>query len=185
MAEMLVLDEVDTKTWFRQLGISETVHSDVQHQVAHLFVEVVAPQAERAAIVAERYPKRPRPGTFSLTIERTNLYVRVKDLSQVRASVFAGIMAALLSGSIPAGALTGIATQLWDKVGTFDDQELEMIAKIRRLNSGGSPYSSWLTMDQIVSSYPMEEEPVVIRLMASMKTKGHLEEAAGLWRIRL
>ncbi|MDI2020041.1 hypothetical protein PJL18_00537 [Paenarthrobacter nicotinovorans] len=179
-----MLDEVDTKTWFLQLGISATVHSDIQHQVAHLFIQVVAPQAERASIVTEHYPKRPRPGTFSLSIERTNLYVRVKDLSQVRAAVFAGIMATLLSGSIPAGALTGIATQLWDKVGTFDDQELEMIAKIRRLNNGGSPYSSWLAMDEIVSSYPREEEPVVIRLMASMKTKGHLEEAAGLWRIR-
>lgn len=185
MAQMLVLDEVDTKSWFTHLGITETVQSDVQHQVAHLFVQVVAPQAERAAIVAERYPKRRQPGTFSLTFERTNLYVRVKDLSQVRASVFAGIMAALLSGSVSAGALTGIATQLWDKVGTFDDQELEMIAKIRRLNNGLSPYSAWLSMDEIVSSFPTEEEPVVIRLMASMKTKGHLEEAAGLWRIRL
>lgn len=181
----LIIEGVDTRSWFSSLGLAPETPAEIQHVVAVLFRSAVASTAHRAEIVKVVSPQKLPPGMFGLVLERSKLFIQVKGISTTRAAVYAFLATTIASQSIEIGAAVGLGSQLLEKVMRLSESELELVRKFQRLCAPSSIYKTGLRLGQILESYPPSEQEAARVLLASMKAKGVVEEGADLWRVVL
>jgi hypothetical protein len=79
------------------------------------------------------------------------------------------------------GAAVGLVSAALDRVRILKEDELEVLDVVRRL-SFGKIYWVWVNEDQLIEALPGDDTEAHKRTLASMKSRGILEEGAGKWR---
>ena len=74
----------------------------------------------------------------------------------------------------------GVAAAL-DRVRILKDDELEVFDVIRKL-SFGKVYRVWVNEDRLIELLAGDDPEGARRTLARMKSRGILEEGAGIWR---
>jgi hypothetical protein len=75
----------------------------------------------------------------------------------------------------------GVVAGAIDRVRILKDDELQVFDVIRKL-SFGKVYRVWVNEDQLIELLPGDYPEEAKRTLASMKSRGILEEGAGKWR---
>jgi len=174
-----VLQGVDAGRWLSRFGLSH-VDEQMQRAIAEAFVDVVRTDADIATL-RDELPRLP-PGVMGMLVLRTNIYVRVRNLSDFRVALFAALLADAVTDSPPAGAFMGLAAEIWANVGRVSDEELELLLKVKRISGQRSMYRHWVEEADILDSYPASEQVDARRRLAELKSKGLMEDGAGQWR---
>ena len=175
-----MLDGVAADRWFASLDIPADTRGEVQETVAKWLTTAIASDAEvgEVHLGCESVP----PHTCILFF-RTNVYIRLREIKRLRLSVIAGLLANLATSSPSTAVAVSTAVALWDNVTRLTDAEVEVIHVMQRL-SDGHVYETWLSTEDVVKRLP-PDGPIEDRLalLASLKSKNVLEEAASLWRV--
>ena len=175
-----VLDGPDTENWFSEIDTAVSTPASVQHRVATLFVEVLRPRADRAEIITEI--PRVSPGMISLPIPRTRIYVQVRQLGKPAVAAFVAVTARLLVDSPAATFSAGLAAALWGNIGRLTQDELEVFAVVFRLaNDTSEQLTGWVAQEDILSGLPPNYPRCLEATLASLKSRGLVEQRDALW----
>jgi hypothetical protein len=174
---------IDADDWLRHAGVVDiVVRPQDQIALAEAMVGALNGVAEEARIVIE-YPKPP-PGVMAMLVPRTRIYIRMRAISKARFAVIAGLCAALSFQNAPIGVATAAVAAIFENVKSLADEEVEMLAKLQRL-ANGKAYSSWIPESELINSWPEDDALDPRTILASLASRGILEQGAGMWRAAL
>ena len=122
------------------------------------------------------------PPHTAMLFMRTNIYIKLREIKRLKVSVVAGLRANLVTHSAPVAVSTTVAMTLWDNVKKLSGDEVELIQVLQRV-TGNQAYTKWVMQDEVLSEMRDDLRPLGLELLASLKTKGIFEEAAGQWRV--
>lgn len=176
-----VLDGPDTENWFSEIDTAVSTPASVQHRVAALLVEVVRSRADRAEILTEI--PHVSPGMISLPVPRTRIYVHVRQLGEPAVAAFVAVTAHLLVDSPTATISPGLAAALWGNAGRLTQDELEVFKVVFRLaNDTSEQVKGWVAQEDIVNVLSPNHPRGIDATLASLKSRGLVEQRGALWR---
>jgi hypothetical protein len=174
-----LLDGVSATKWFASLDLPIVYPADVQAKASELLAAAFGPSADFACVVRETVSIPPHT---SMLIWTTSFYIRLEAISNLKVSILMALIAELLTGNPWVSVTASVVTALWDNIRWLTNEELEVV-KAMQMVSAGRVYTTWLALDDIVSALPAEgDRQTYLVLLASMKSRGILEEGAGMWR---
>jgi hypothetical protein len=171
------LDGVAAERWFASLDIPDDYPPELQVHVAKLVTRAIRPDAEESRVLMAQESVPPHN---AMLIMRTNVYIRLTEIKRLKVSLVAGLLTALQTGNPPLAVGVTLALTLWDNVKRLDDAQVELLHTMLRLTNG-QVYSKWLSTESILAALPADEEPQLRILLADLKSRGILQEGAGLW----
>lgn len=176
-----VLDGPDTENWFSEIDTAVSTPASVQHRVAALLVGVLRSRADRAEIITEI--PRVSPGMISLPIPRTRIYVQVRQLDKTTVAAFVAVTAHLLVDAPAATISAGLAAALWGNVGRLTQDELEVFEVVFRLaNNTSAQLKGWVAQEDIFNELSPNHPRGIEATLASLKSRGLVEQRGALWR---
>jgi hypothetical protein len=104
----------------------------------------------------------------------TCIYLRLRGITKLRVAVIAALVADLITSihPLPSGASCRLT-----------DDEIEIFRWLQD-SSNGSVYTEWVPEETLLNSLPADDSEDHYRaLLASMKSRGILEEGSGMWRV--
>jgi hypothetical protein len=181
------LDGVLTDKWFNSLGLAP-VDGELQEICADALIRAVinaGPLADGEVARLYRPPLIDVRGS-AWQVARTAIFLRVKDLTKIRASVFAGLLVDLLTHNSLAGLGASVLATLWTSVLKLSDRDLEVLLTMRDL-SDGKPYTNWIEQERLVDALPAAPsgEADQLQVLADMEDRGILQAGGTLWRVVL
>lgn len=172
------LDGVSVDKWFASLGL-EGIPRTVQEATAELFCVAVSGHSGTASVGMMKVSFPPN----LQKVFNTAIFLRVKEVTQLRTAVTAGLIANLLMHSPPIALGASVLAALWDNVRHLSERELEVLRTMTHLTRG-RPYKSWIEQEQLLHAMPppMKGEGDNLDTLIRMQSRGLLEETAGRWR---
>lgn len=109
-------------------------------------------------------------------------YLRWKRVSDVRMSTLLGLMANQVTQT-PSVALTAtVIAAFWNNIKRLSEEETFVLRTMQRLTEN-DVYKRWISQDDLIQALPDDTHPTKwLDLLASMQSRGILEDSGGLWR---
>jgi hypothetical protein len=115
-------------------------------------------------------------------IPHTSISVILSESRGLNFTILTALLADVAAKDTAMGALAVLAAAGLDRVRTLNDDELEVFRVMREL-SFGKVYRVWVEEDELLAAMDPELDiEARKRLLASMQSRGILEEGAGKWR---
>ena len=109
-------------------------------------------------------------------------WLRLGKVSDIRMNVLFGLMANFLTNNPPLALTASVFAAFWNNVRRLSDEEIEVIAVLRRL-LGNRLYSTWVVEQTLLDALPPDDKvPSTRNLLATMASRGILENEGGMWR---
>jgi hypothetical protein len=121
------------------------------------------------------------PDEVRAIVPGTSLSVKLSEIRGLSLTITAALLADIAAHDASMGAAVGLVAAALDRVRILKEDELEVLDVIRRL-SFGKIYRVWVNEDELIELLPGDNPEDARRILASMKSRGILEEAAGKWR---
>jgi hypothetical protein len=126
------------------------------------------------------------PGVLYYELPRFPLFIRIGGWRNPALTAAATALDDLVSHDVPLAVAAGVIAELASRFLHLNDYELGVFDVLGRLAQGGSIYKVWIDefdlLRGIATEFPNLYAEDCTRLVASMKSRGLLEEGAGKWR---
>ena len=114
---------------------------------------------------------------------RSDHYARLGDWGNPTVTAAAAVVSELASDSVPVMVGVGVAAEVAQRYKHLTRHERAVFDLLRRLAQGGSIYKVWIDEEELLDAMnPEFSIDARRRLLATMTTRGLLEEGAGQWR---
>ena len=110
-----------------------------------------------------------------------NLNVKLSDTRGLLLVIATAFAADLVAHDTTMTTAAGVVAAALDRVRILKDDELQVFDVIRKL-SFGKVYRVWVNEDRLIELLPGDDPERARSTLASMKSRGILEEGAGKWR---
>ena len=116
-------------------------------------------------------------------IPGTNHSVRISGWGNPTLTAAVSAASELAADNIPATVGAGVAAEVAQRYRHLSDAEAAVFDLLVRLANGGSIYRVWIDEKELVDAMDADvERDARRRLLANMRSRDLLEEAAGKWR---
>ena len=167
---------------FKQVGLDGSSDARLQEKVAKLFVEAVSPMGEAQLRVQTSSPP---PGVLARLVSTTRIFVRVKDLRALSATVLAGMLTDLVAHDSITGLAVSSVVAIGRSVAVMSDDQLMVIRAMQEIAVTDSIYESWFAQEAIIDALPAGWRSRGLVTLAEMKSRRIVEEAGGMWKVIL
>jgi hypothetical protein len=138
---------------------------------------------ERLGHLLEQALMATRDVVSAARVTDTHHFVRLGDWGNPTLAAAAAAFFDLVSHNAPAAVAVGITSELAQRYRHLTEDEWNVFSLLYGLAQNGSIYKVWIDQDRLLAAMDPELDlESRKRLLASMKSRGILEEGAGKWR---